>query len=184
MAPRVDQLVSRFRMIDAERMRDLPIYNSALQVEAIDFQCLQLPSIASRPSQNAMVGALITPWFINIILMDIDDAPAAELGQRVHYTFPSGEREFMAGEDEELGRYDFISLASPVLKFKTQQAAQALARRELEKLLSEADDETAMTSQYVNFDAAAMPQATAEAASDEDVDLQRRQLLRGRLKQD
>ena len=48
------KIVARFQVIDAERMRDLPIYNSAFIVEAINFQ-----PIETQSSKKALIGALI-----------------------------------------------------------------------------------------------------------------------------
>ena len=140
------KIVARFQVIDIQRMRDLPIYNPALIVEAINFQAIELPS-----EKNALIGALITPWFINILLVHTDEIKAAKLGQRISYQLPSGDFEFMVGEDEELGRYDFYTLASPVLKYKSQHAAQQLAEKGLLRLLTPPED-TKTTDQQVHFD--------------------------------
>lgn len=163
----VNKLVARFQLIDAERMRDLPIYNPALAVEAIDFQRIEI-----QPSMQAWIGTLITPWFMNVVLIDIDELPPNELGQRVSYKLPSGDHEFMVGEDEELGRYDFLTLASPVLKYKTQQSAQTAARTGLQKLLTALDQATdTPTEKIVHFD------TTPPSARETNVT--RRELLRG-----
>ena len=140
------KIVARFQVIDIERMRDLPIYNPALIVEAINFQAIELPS-----EKNAFIGALITPWFINVLLLHTEEIKAAELGQRLSYQLPAGDFEFMVGEDEELGRYDFHTIASPVLKYKSQHVAQQLAKKGLHNLLTPTED-TETIEQKVNFD--------------------------------
>lgn len=169
MSRPVDKLVARFQLIDKDRMQDLPIYNSALKVEAVDFQQIEI-----QPSIQAWIGVLITPWFINVILIDIGNVPHAQLGQKVSYQFPSGDHELMVGEDEELGRYDFLSLESPVLKYKTQQSAQETARTGLQKLLAPSRQDTSdETCQVVQFD-------RTPVMADE-INLQRRELLRGNL---
>ena len=146
MKNRTQDLVDRFKLIDAERMRGLPIYNSALSVEAINFQPIEIPNC-----KKALIGTLITPWFINVILMHGDEVEPLELGQRISYTLPAGDFEFMVGEDEELGRYDFHTLASPVLKYKSQHFAQSLAKKGLRKLLTPVD-EPESTEHQVHFD--------------------------------
>lgn len=142
------KIVARFQVIDAERMRDLPIYNAALIVEAINFQ-----PIETQSSKKALIGALITPWFINIMLIHTDEIENAQLGERISYQLPAGDFEFMVGEDEELGRYDFHTLASPVLKCKTQHSAQSLAEKGLRRLLTPPElTENETSEQHVRFD--------------------------------
>ena len=58
----------------------------------------------------------------------------------------------MVGEDDELGRYDFISIISPTLKLKSQQEARAKAISELEKYMSPPDENGKMVDvQAVQF---------------------------------
>lgn len=124
---KVDELTERFSAIDKERMQGLPFYNSQLSVEAIDFQEIE----------QGFIGALITPWFINIILLfKSPPEQSIPLGNKITHSFPSGEHDFMVGEDELLGRYDFISLASPTSKYKSQQKACDFARKKLQNIMS------------------------------------------------
>lgn len=127
MQKQIEQLTQRFQRIAHERMRGLPFYNSNLQVEALGFTEV-------RPGY---LGVLITPWFINLILLFRDQSPSSSVvGHRYTHKLPSGEQDFMIGEDEELGRYDFISLASPTSKYKSQQQAQNFALQKLRALLT------------------------------------------------
>ena len=124
---KLEQLLERFRLIDRERMRGLPFYNTALSIEAMNFQ----------PCPQGQLGALFTPWFINVILLhDAQPAGAPPTGSSVKHGLPSGEQTFMVGEDEVLGRYDFISLASPTHRFKTQQQAREFARSRVQQLMA------------------------------------------------
>ena len=52
-------MARRFERIGAEQMRDLPIYNHAIDVEAIGF----------HPWGPGFIGVLITPWFMNLMLL-------------------------------------------------------------------------------------------------------------------
>lgn len=124
---KINELIDRFRVIDKERMQGLPFYNSRLSVEGVDFQ----------PTEQGYIGALVTPWFINIILL-YENPPqqSIALGNRVKHSFASGEHDFMVGDDEQLGRYDFISLASPTSKYKSQQQACDYARKKLNSIVS------------------------------------------------
>ena len=159
MTEAVTKLVEQFKKIGAERMIDLPFYNHALDVEAIGF----------KETENHHIGVLITPWFINVMLL-FKQRPEqnVQLGQRVQHTLPSGEHSFMVGEDEEIGHYDFISLVSPTLKFKTQDEARAKAISELEKYMSPPDENGKMVDvQAVQF------------VSREEPPMNRRAFLRG-----
>ncbi len=128
----IEKMTQRFKQIDAERMQGLPFYNVNLQVEALGFE-----EIA-----EGYIGALITPWFINLMLL-FKQQPQNHVvvGHKVAHTLPSGVYDFMVGEDEELGRYDFISLASPVSIYKTRQQAQAFAMQRLRNYLTSVNAE-------------------------------------------
>jgi len=141
MHNRVEQLVQRFYQIGEERMRGLPFYNEQLQVEALGFTKIE----------PGYIGALITPWFINIILL-FEQPPQTpvHVGRRYSHSLPAGDHDFMIGDDEILGRYDFISLASPTGKYKSQQQAQTFALNRLAALL-QPDAAQAVDEQPVNF---------------------------------
>jgi [NiFe] hydrogenase assembly HybE family chaperone len=122
---RIRQMVQRFRHIGETAMRDLPIYNHALQVEAIGFEL----------TKAGWFGVLITPWFINVMLLSAQKQKTkVPLGEKVTHQLPSGEHKFSVGEDDELGRYDFLTLASPTLRYKSHQAAREAAQKALNKL--------------------------------------------------
>ena len=55
----VSRLETTFGAIRRDRMQDVPILNPALQVEAIGM----------RAWQGHWLGALVTPWFINLVLL-------------------------------------------------------------------------------------------------------------------
>ena len=56
--PRVALLVDYFQRIAETQMRDVPILNPQLHVQAIDFQPL---------ADQTWLGVLLTPWFMNLI---------------------------------------------------------------------------------------------------------------------
>jgi len=119
--PRVLTLTERFRQIDAE-MRDLPIYNDKVVIEALGF----------RPFDDAaLLGVLLTPWFMNVIVLPIEPTPMdmAEVGRTVPVELPAGPRTFTIGGDEAIGLYKFHSLQSPVLGFTLPGQARAAAQR-------------------------------------------------------
>ena len=140
---RILQLVDRFTHIGETAMRELPIYNHALQVEAIGF----------KPTAAGWLGVLITPWFINVMLLPKHKQETTmPLGEKVTHKLISGEHDFSVGEDDELGRYDFLTLASPTLKYKSHQAACDVAQKALAKLLTPPDEAgTDVPEQPVHF---------------------------------
>lgn len=158
MNEHVEKLTGRFRQIAEERMQGLPFYNEQLQVEAVGFTSIE----------PGYIGALITPWFINIMLL-FEQQPASNVvvGHRYTHKLPSGEKDFMIGDDEVIGRYDFISLASPTGKYKTQQQAQTFALNKLNALLSP-DSSQVTDEQPLNF----VPRSSA--------DVSRRRFLTGK----
>lgn len=166
----ITKLVERFREIDSRCMRDLPVYNSALEVEAVDFQQIDMPD-----GNTAWIGVLITPWFMNVIMLSGENLASVQLGRRVSYPLVSGEHEFMVGEDDELGRYDFMTLASPVLQYKNQAAARVAARAGLKKLLEPVEETKATTGQQ-NIQFVAGPRIASMAEMD------RRKFLRGEFR--
>lgn len=135
MEKRVSKLVSRFKQIGDEHIRGLPIYHRPLQVEAVDFQIWA----------QGWIGVLITPWFMNVMLLprDKEQRQSLVLGQKHMQKFPSGEQEFVVGGDAELGSYLFRSLASPMMHFPSQKDARQAARAALQRLMAPpADVET------------------------------------------
>lgn len=127
MAARLSQIIEEFRAADC-RMRDLPVYNPALDVEAVGF----------RPWNGAWLGVMITPWFINLMLVPVDAGAWRDLvaGSKVHWSFPSGRVEFIVSVGDTCGPYQCCSLFSPVLEFEDQEAARQTARVALEALMN------------------------------------------------
>ena len=121
-----EDLERAFRRVQAERMRDVPILNSALEVAAIGF----------REWNGHQLGVLLTPWFMNLILLpsEQDDWPGIGVGEGRAYSFPSGDYDFLLGEQPGVGRYLCCSLFSPVLEFAEQSVAVATAEEVLRLL--------------------------------------------------
>ena len=117
-----------FGDIAATRMADLPIVNRALSVEAIGFR---------RYSDRHWIGALVTPWAINLLRLPGATAgwPSASGGAGVDWRFPSGDYSFLVAEEARLGVYHLCSLFSPVLEFESMEAACATALAALLALL-------------------------------------------------
>ncbi|MDE2182713.1 MAG: [NiFe]-hydrogenase assembly chaperone HybE [Alphaproteobacteria bacterium] len=135
--PRVLALVARFQVIDAG-MRDLPLYNGKIGIEAIGF----------RPFGEALLGILLTPWFMNLLLLPVVPQPMemAALGKSVPVALPAGMRNFVVGGDQEIGLYQACSLHSPLLQFKLPGQARAEAKRLLASLMTPRPGEAGSTS--------------------------------------
>jgi [NiFe] hydrogenase assembly HybE family chaperone len=108
-----------FRRIHRQRMADIPILNPALAVEAVGFEC----------KDDARVGVLVTPWFMNLVCVpDMESAPSGETRAR---TFACGTLEFLGAREEGLGGFEACSLFSPMFEFSTQADAVEVAREVL-----------------------------------------------------
>ena len=121
------RLEAAFEHIHRARMADVPILNAALRVQAV----------GAQPWQGHWLAVLITPWFMNLILLPGtgDDWQGHRPGSKRTCTFPSGVYEFIAGHEDGLGPYQACSLFSPVLEFEDQTAALAAAEAALEAVM-------------------------------------------------
>lgn len=126
MHPGVETLLSAYRDIVQPRMRSLPMFNEALQVEAVDFQLHQ-----DRPC-----GVIITPWFMNLVLLpaETDDWTALAPGESHKVTFPAGDYECTASIVEGLGTHLALPLFTTVKDFTDQETAVLIARDILQRL--------------------------------------------------
>ncbi|MBN9423738.1 MAG: hypothetical protein BGO63_12745 [Candidatus Accumulibacter sp. 66-26] len=128
------RLEAMYRRIWAAGMCDLPFVNPALAVEALGF----------RRWQGDWVGALITPWFLNLFILPGGGTLWSELpsGERCKVAFPVGTLEFIADHDaaadaeREIPAYRYCPLFAPVGQFATQDAARGAALAALEVLLA------------------------------------------------
>jgi len=137
LARRAAALEDAFRVIERTRMRGLPMLHPGLQVEAIGFARLAHAQADAEPQAfdgKAALGILITPWFMNLILLPHDDAPALAVG-RVRACMINGARfEFIGAHEESFGAYAICSLFSPMFEFADHAAARATAEEVLKML--------------------------------------------------
>ena len=128
-------LVADFREVFHARMRDVPIINHALHVEAVGF----------RLHEGRILGVLIAPWFMNLILLpgEDEDWSALKAGEKETLAFPSGDYEFIHNTREMVGGYKACSLFSPMADFTSQLQAVEVARAVMSELFrSDNRDET------------------------------------------
>lgn len=118
---RVAALEQAFRAIEATRMCGLPMLHAGLQVEAVGF------AMQAIDEGSAALGILITPWFMNLMLLPLDGTPMRPVG-KVRVRNLGGERfEFIGAQEDGFGAYEMCSLFSPMFEFADQAAARATA---------------------------------------------------------
>jgi [NiFe] hydrogenase assembly HybE family chaperone len=102
---RVAELVASFERIGRESMRGLPFYNEALSVEAIGFERFG----------EGWIGVLITPWFMNLMLVSDQPIPYAETanGKKRTIELPGGPVKLLCGGTEDFGMFHAHSIACP-----------------------------------------------------------------------
>ena len=146
-------LEKRFRHIERTRMAGVPVVNEKLAVRAIGF----------RPWCGHWFGILLTPWFMNLMLLPGEEEAAlkalslkgegaqssllrqpreggseeASVGAARTFVFPSGGYDFVAGHEEGIGHYYSCSLFSPVFEFESQEAAEQTAEAALAAIMDE-----------------------------------------------
>ena len=125
----LDQLAPTFQMILDDRMEGVPVLNDRLKVKMIDFQ----------QWKDYQLGILITPWFMNLILLpDLNtDGKPPKVGIKQTKVFPSGAYEFIVGFEDDLGFYLSCSLFSPMFEFEDQAAAELTAQEALLAIMDE-----------------------------------------------
>lgn len=124
MAQATKRLVSDFAEVFHSKMRDVPLVNHALHVEAVGFV----------PHDEGFLGVLVAPWFMNLILLPKPGRPARRAGEKETLTFPSGEYEFLHNTRPETGPYLACSLFSPMSDFTSQLQATDVARAVMAEL--------------------------------------------------
>jgi [NiFe] hydrogenase assembly HybE family chaperone len=118
MERRTEALVADFREIFHARMRDVPLVNHALHVQAVDF----------APHEGGFLGVLVAPWFMNLVFLPPPSRPALAMGTREVLALPSGDYEFLHATREQTGPYLACALFSPMGDFTSQLQAVEVAR--------------------------------------------------------
>jgi [NiFe] hydrogenase assembly HybE family chaperone len=125
------RLEADFREVYNGKMRDVPLVNAALAVEAVGFRLYE-----GRP-----VGVLISPWFMNLVLLPAEGEDWSTLvaGEKEEIAFPSGSYEFVHNTREMVGGYKACSLFSPMGDFANQSKAVEVARAVMSALFDPAN---------------------------------------------
>ncbi len=124
------RLAELYAQIHRGSMRDMPVSNNALGVEAIGF----------RPWGEMAIGVMVTPWFMNLVAADVSKTASMCLapGARCCLTVPAGEVEFVCGWLEGFGPIRSCSLFSPMCDFPDTDAARDVAREAIGALFNPA----------------------------------------------
>ena len=162
MFPAVDKLVTAYRDKVQPRMCGLPMYNTALRVEAVGFEIHE-----GRPC-----GVLVTPWCMNLIVLAgaDDDWSGLAGGQPVKVSFPAGDYYFTLSVPEGIDTHLSLPLFTTVQDISDQDTACEIAAEVLRRLYQ-------TTAAQVQAD----PVATELDNGGSQRPLSRRDLLRGRL---
>jgi len=157
----------------AQRMQGLGFVNPALQVEAVAFE----------PWQGHWLGVMVTPWFMNLVLLPRDRAQWQPLPVRAKrkLQFPAGVFEFIGADDPVIGEHQTCSLFSPMHDFQDHDAARLVARLAREALFDAANAEVP---EYPQANLSATAQCTAPAVAAEAAPaapVSKRDFLRGRI---
>lgn len=129
LARKTEALVSDFTEVWHAKMRDVPIVNKLLHVQAVGFM-----EYEGRP-----LGVLISPWFMNLLQLPAEGEDWSGLiaGEKEIISFPSGDYEFIHNTREQTGGYKACSLFSPMGEFKTQAQAVDVAKAVMVALFQE-----------------------------------------------
>ena len=129
IALKTDRLVADFTEVWHSTMRDVPLVNKALRVEAVGF----------RRYEGQILGVLVSPWFMNLIMLpDGQDWSGLVAGEKEVIGFPSGDYEFLHNTRDMIGGYKACSLFSPMGDFARQKDATDVARAVMEALFDPA----------------------------------------------
>lgn len=124
------QLEAMYRRVWETSMHDMPFVNNALSVAAIGF----------RRHEGDWVGAMITPWFLNLFILPGGGELWSDLasGERVKISFPVGTLEFIADYDPDgdIPAYQYCPLFAPVSQFASHEAAVSTAEEALAALFT------------------------------------------------
>ncbi|MEX5726960.1 [NiFe] hydrogenase assembly HybE family chaperone [Rhodovulum iodosum] len=126
IAQKAEALAADFREVWNSKMRDVPLVNKSLHVEAVGFAAHE-----GRP-----LGVLVAPWFMNLVLLPAEGEDWRTLtpGAKEAIAFPSGSYEFIHNVRPMVGGYKACSLFSPMSDFASQMQAVEIARAVMSEL--------------------------------------------------
>ncbi len=178
LSAKTKALVADFTEIFHAKMRDVPLCNLSLHVQAVGF----------RLQDGRGLGVLVAPWFMNLVQLPGkgEDWSALTPGAKEVLTFPSGSYEFIHNTRETVGGYKACSLFSPMGDFNSQAQAVDVASAVMSALFNPENqaetDRSADIRQAREDDLAAAEAAKAEAEAQKiGTEPTRRRLITGGL---
>lgn len=169
MESRTAALVADFTEVFNAKMRDTPMVNHALHVQAVAFE----------PHEGGFLGILIAPWFMNLVFLPPAGYPVLAPTGKSLMSFPAGRYEFIHNRRDLSGAYLACSLFSPMGDFTSQLQATDVARAlmvELFKAENRAETDRSAEIRAIREAELAPPPAAAAAS-----DTSRRRLITGGL---
>jgi [NiFe] hydrogenase assembly HybE family chaperone len=166
------RLEAAFRDIET-RMNGLPFINPRLGIEAVAF----------APWKHYWLGAMVTPWSMNLMLLAGDPTAWRSLtpGEKRRYVFPAGNYDFVSAHDLAIGEYFVCSLFSPVLEFADHATAVETARLARAALFDVAQAEAAEGERAPQPTQASEPGPLTQITASLHAPLSRRDLFHGRF---
>ena len=157
----------------AARMRGLNVYNPALEVEAVGF----------APWEGTWLGVMLTPWFMNLVLLPRDPARWIAPGDRGEAALRfSGRRiRIRRRHDEAIGDFQVCSLFSPLHEFTDHPTARLVATLAREALFDPANAESPETPSAQLTPATSGPGPLAQIEARLDAPMSKRDFLRARF---
>lgn len=127
MTSRLDALRQAYAKVE-DAMVGLPVHNPKLMVEMVSFQ----------ETAEGYVGAVITPWSLNIAILPTvpTDQPMGAIGSHRDVAFPSGNYPFLSAHLDGFGALETCSLISPMEDFDDQKIVRMTAEAALEGLFT------------------------------------------------
>ncbi len=175
-----ETLEALYRAIEVTRMDGVPILNKKLQVAALGFE----------PWQEYGLGVMVTPWFMNLVLVPLDQEKfietAPEIGAKRKLNLPAGQVEFILFFEEGFGWSLSCSLFSPMFEFEDQAAALETAQAALAEILNEGAELEPPEQDMQDIWAGKLPEPEpvqeAEASPELPKEMDRRTFLRGTMR--
>ncbi|SFJ08523.1 [NiFe]-hydrogenase assembly chaperone HybE [Celeribacter neptunius] len=156
LARKTEALVADFTEVWHAKMRDVPMVNKLLHVQAVGF----------IEHEGRPLGVLLSPWFMNLVQLpgEGEDWSHLTAGDKEVLPFPSGDYEFIHNAREQTGGYKACSLFSLMGEFKTQAQAVEVAQAVMQALFQE--EHRAETDRSADIRAAREDALTAEAEAE------------------
>jgi len=127
MPPRATALQQLFAHIAATRMAGVPMVRDGFGVHALGFEAL--------PGEDgALYGVLLTPWFMNLVVLPGDGTAPLAVGASRPRQLGTHRFDCIGAHEPGFGPWEACSLFSPVFEFDDEAAALATAQAVLDVL--------------------------------------------------